>query len=93
MSERLIPRSEHPRPDFMRGDYVCLNGEWLFAFDDADEGLRAGWQKPGFPLPLKIQVPFSYQTKMSGLGPDDTIHPVLWYRFLLRVSTLRAPCR
>ena len=47
-----IPRAEHPRPDFMRDTFVNLNGEWQFAFDDDDAGLRAGWQKPGTALPL-----------------------------------------
>ena len=36
--------------------------------------------KPGFRLPLEIVVPFAYQTKLSGLGPTDEIHPVIWYR-------------
>ena len=75
-----IPRAEHPRPDFMRDTFVNLNGEWQFAFDDDDAGLRAGWQRPGTALPLRITVPFAYQTRMSGLGPTDETHPILWYR-------------
>ena len=75
-----IPRPEHPRPDFMRETFMNLNGEWAFAYDDANEGLRGRWYKPGTPLPLKITVPFAYQTKLSGLGPTDAIHPVIWYR-------------
>ena len=75
-----IPRSEHPRPDFMRDTFVNLNGEWQFAFDDANEGLSQRWQEPGRALPLRITVPFAYQTKLSGLGPTDDIHPVVWYR-------------
>lgn len=75
-----IPRAEHPRPDFMRDTFLNLNGEWQFAYDDGDEGLRAGWQKAGVALPLRITVPFAYQTRMSGLGPTDEIHPILWYR-------------
>lgn len=78
--QNSIPRSEHPRPDFQRDTYYNLNGEWQFAFDDADRGLREGWQKPGTELPLKITVPFAYQTKLSGIGPTDEIHPILWYR-------------
>lgn len=76
----VIPRSEHPRPDFMRDTYFNLNGEWRFAFDDEDIGLREGWQKPGHELPLTITVPFAYQSKSSGIGPTDEIHPILWYR-------------
>ena len=75
-----IPRSEHPRPDFARDSFVNLNCQWQFAYDDNDEGLRAGWHRPGTALPLRITVPFAYQTRLSGLGPTDEIHPILWYR-------------
>ena len=75
-----IPRSEHPRPDFVRDTFFSLNGEWQFAFDDADIGLTEKWYLPGKSFPMNIQVPFAYQTKMSGIGPTDEIHPVLWYR-------------
>lgn len=75
-----IPRPEHPRPDFMRGTFLNLNGYWQFAFDDADAGLRERWQTPGRDLGGEIVVPFGYQTRASGLGPTDEIHPVLWYR-------------
>ena len=77
---QAIPRPEHPRPDFVRETFYNLNGVWQFAFDDADEGVAAGWMNPGTKLPLQITVPFAYQTKASGLGPTDEIHPVIWYR-------------
>lgn len=75
-----IPRSEHPRPDFMRDTFFNLNGEWQFAFDDENAGLREDWQRPGRALPMAITVPFAYQAKLSGIGPTDEIHPILWYR-------------
>lgn len=75
-----VPRPEHPRPDFMRDSFVNLNGTWQFAFDDACVGAREGWEKPRHILPLSIEVPFAYQTKLSGIGPTDEIHPNLWYR-------------
>ena len=75
-----IPRPEHPRPDFMRDTFVNLNGLWQFAFDDANEGRFQGWEKPGKQLDREILVPFAYQTKMSGVGPTDEIHPIVWYR-------------
>lgn len=85
-----IPRSEHPRPDFMRDTFENLNGQWEFAFDDADEGIKASWYKPGHELPLVITVPFAYQTKLSGLGPTDEIHPIIWYRRTFTVPTAMA---
>ncbi len=41
---KVNPRPEYPRPQFVRDEWVNLNGEWEFAFDDRDEGLEAGWQ-------------------------------------------------
>ena len=29
----MIPRNEHPNPNFKRNDYIILNGEWDFEFD------------------------------------------------------------
>lgn len=83
--EKTIPRSEHPRPDFMRDTFENLNGEWQFAFDDADEGIHSAWYTPGYKLPQVITVPFAYQTELSGVGPTDEIHPIIWYRRIFTV--------
>lgn len=80
-----IPRPEHPRPDFMRPTFYNLNGEWAFAFDDEDMGLKEGWMNPGKKLDKTILVPFCYQSKASGIGPTDDIHPIVWYRRSFRV--------
>jgi len=56
-----------------------LDGTWAFAFDDQDEGLKAGWQKEDVALPQRIQVPFVYQCESSGIGVAD-YHPILWYQ-------------
>lgn len=74
-----IPRPEHPRPDFVRQQWMNLNGEWQFAFDDNDVGLSQQWQSPDRQLPGKITVPFCYQCELSGIN-DSANHPVLWYR-------------
>ncbi|MCY3021321.1 MAG: glycoside hydrolase family 2 [Planctomycetota bacterium] len=73
-----IPRPEHPRPDLERPDWLNLNGEWQFAFDDDDAGLASWWQV-GHDLPLRINVPFAYQTPLSGINTRD-FHHVIWYR-------------
>ena len=81
---KQIPRPEHPRPDFFRPDWMNLNGEWQFAFDEKDQGLTENWQAPGKALPLSITVPFAHQTPASGLN-DQRISNVIWYKraFLL----------
>lgn len=72
-----IPRPEYPRPQFVRDLWLNLNGEWEFAFDDNNEGLRVGWHD-GRQLPLRIIVPFAYQTELSGIN-DKSIHECVWY--------------
>jgi hypothetical protein len=49
LSKKEIPRSEYPRPQFVRSLWFNLNGEWEFAFDDAEEGRSLGWH--AFSLP------------------------------------------
>ncbi len=67
----------YPRPQFVRPDWMELNGEWDFAFDDTLCGEKEGWYlKETFDK--KICVPFTYETKRSGIG-DETVHPVVWY--------------
>ena len=68
----------YPRPQFMREQWDNLNGKWLFAFDDEDIGEKENWCA-FFPKGKTIEVPYSYETKMSGIG-DERVHPVVWYQ-------------
>jgi beta-galactosidase/beta-glucuronidase len=72
-----VPRPEYPRPQFVRADWVNLNGEWEFAFDDANRGRELGWHF-GVPLEKRIIVPFPYQSELSGIN-DKSIHEYVWY--------------
>ena len=73
------PRPEYPRPQFRRDRWTNLNGEWRFAFDDADAGLAEGWQNiGGYSFDRRIIVPFCYQAELSGIG-ETAFHDVVWY--------------
>lgn len=72
-----VPRPEYPRPQFVRPEWMNLNGTWEFAFDDANEGLTREWSN-GASLPQRIQVPFAYQSALSGIN-DQSIHEIVWY--------------
>ena len=74
-----IERREYPRPQFRRENWQSLNGEWEFAFDDKNDGVKSGLWQGKKALPLKIRVPFSYQYPASGIG-DLAQHDVVWYR-------------
>jgi beta-galactosidase/beta-glucuronidase len=78
MSSSPIPRPEYPRPQFVRQDWLNLNGTWQFAFDDEAVGMQQGWFD-GRELPLTITVPFCFQSPLSGIG-DPSFHEVVWYR-------------
>ena len=67
----------YPRPTLVRKEWISLDGEWQFAFDDADRGLREEWFTQ--ELPLRIQVPFCYQSRRSGIG-EASKHACVWYR-------------
>ncbi len=71
------PRPEYPRPQFVRADWLCLNGEWEFEIDAGDTGLERGFLKR--PLTGKITAPFCPESKLSGIGNTDFLNAV-WYR-------------
>ena len=72
-------RTEYPRPQLVRTDWLNLNGEWDFEFDDANVGTSEKWFLTTKDFSKKIQVPFAYQTKLSGID-DPTFHDNVWYK-------------
>jgi len=73
-----IPRSDYPRPQFQRDEWLNLNGAWQFAYDDENRGTKEGWQS-GRTLDQTITVPFAYQSALSGIE-DSSFHDRVWYR-------------
>ncbi|WP_172255262.1 glycoside hydrolase family 2 protein [Saccharibacillus deserti] len=74
------PRPEYPRPQFERAQWLNLNGEWDFAFDDERQGDRERWYEPGQGnFERRINVPFAFQSKLSGIA-DPGFHDLVWYR-------------
>jgi beta-galactosidase/beta-glucuronidase len=72
-----MPRSEYPRPQFVRPRWLCLNGEWQFEVDHADTGLERGLAQR--ELTGRITVPFCPESPLSGVGNVDFMNAV-WYR-------------
>ncbi|MEK3885633.1 sugar-binding domain-containing protein [Paenibacillus sp. PL2-23] len=80
----IPPRAEYPRPQFVRNDWVNLNGEWEFTFDDKRVGLTEKWYKSDRVFEKRIQVPFTFESKLSGIE-DPSFHDVVWYRKEVRL--------
>jgi beta-galactosidase/beta-glucuronidase len=72
-----IPRPEYPRPQFVRTDWLCLNGAWEFETDPTDDGLARGLISR--KLAGHITVPFCMESPLSGVGKTDFMNAV-WYR-------------
>ena len=67
----IVPRSEHPRPDLERENWMTLNGDWQFENDVNADGEARGLTY-GTNLSEKIVVPFCPESKLSGLGLGNT---------------------
>lgn len=72
-----LPRPEYPRPQFVRKDWLNLNGEWQFEIDAGDSGFERGLVNK--ELKGKITVPFCPESELSGVGNTDFLNAV-WYR-------------
>ncbi len=72
------PRPEYPRPQFVRQDWLNLNGTWGFAFDDDNRGMEEQWYA-GREYTGQIMVPFPFQSELSGVC-ETGFHDWAWYR-------------
>ena len=73
-----IPRPEYPRPQFVRGDWMNLNGDWEFEIDHSTSGEARGLQTAEH-FAGHILVPFCPESELSGVGFKDFMDCV-WYR-------------
>jgi beta-galactosidase/beta-glucuronidase len=76
-STERIPRPEYPRPQFVREEWMNLNGPWQFEIDRGDSGFERGLL--GRDLQCEIIVPFCPESKLSGIKNTDFLE-VVWYR-------------
>jgi len=78
-----VPRPEYPRPQFVRDEWVNLNGTWSFEFDFSRSGMdRKLYESKGFDN--DILVPFAPQSGLSGVGFKDFI-PEMWYHRVISI--------
>ncbi|MCL1793162.1 MAG: beta-galactosidase [Oscillospiraceae bacterium] len=75
----MIPRPEFPNPQFERKTWQNLNGKWQFCFDHAKSGEERGYASDDKAFELEINVPFSYESPLSGINIKDFCECV-WYK-------------
>ncbi len=81
-----IYKTEHPNPQFMRKNWVNLNGEWDFEFEKAKSGFKfSADESTALKIygencyEYKINVPFCIESVLSNIGYTDFVNRV-WYR-------------
>ncbi len=67
----------YPRPQLVRDNFLLLDGEWNFSFDENHSGEEKGYRY-GFEPEYKINVPFTYETEASGINIQK-VHDCVWY--------------
>lgn len=82
----MLPRSEYPRPQLVRDNWINLNGKWQFEFDFGQTGEARGLcaADAGTLFSQEITVPFCPESKLSGIGHTDYMNCV-WYRKTLAI--------
>tara|TARA_R110002049_G_C9178388_1_gene563375 strand:+ start:3690 stop:4886 length:1197 start_codon:yes stop_codon:yes gene_type:complete len=80
LDQPTIPRPEHPKPQFVRGQWMNLNGRWDFAIDNTLFGKEKGWYKDASAFDQKITVPFCPESTLSGIGNTDFMNAVWYHR-------------
>lgn len=77
----LVPLTEHPRPQFARPRVWMLNGWWEYAVVPSFEASET-WRTSRAPREMDgvIRVPFSPETRLSGVGIQLQPDELLWYR-------------
>lgn len=81
----ILDKLHYPRPQFVRENWIDLNGEWKFAFDDENVGeLDERFMDDTF-YSMKIKVPYSYHTKNSGIELNED-HQIVWYKKELKID-------
>ena len=81
----MIPRNEHPNPNFKRNDYIILNGQWDFELDPGNSGKERKLFDADAQFSKKINVPFCPESELSGVGYKDFMAAV-WYKRTVEIT-------
>jgi len=79
------PRSEYPRPQFERADWINLNGTWTYEFDFGNSGKDRKLQTSQ-KFANDITVPFCPESKLSGVEHKDFID-YMWYQRTISIPS------
>lgn len=82
----ILPKPEHPNPQFMRSEWTNLNGEWTYTINmrppyfSEKQSFNQEEKSTGFDK--TIVVPFSPESELSGVAYKDLIFSIFYHRTL-----------
>lgn len=79
----MIPKAEHPNPQWNRDKWRNLNGEWEFEFDFGSSSIER--KRYNETLSKTINVPFCPESELSGVGYKDFM-PAVCYRKTINIT-------
>ncbi|HZJ78104.1 MAG TPA: glycoside hydrolase family 2 TIM barrel-domain containing protein [Clostridia bacterium] len=71
--------SEYPRPQFVRDEWECLNGEYEYAVTALTSTCPKHFEG-------KIRVPFAIESRLSGVKKKLKPNKILWYKRSFEVN-------
>ena len=81
LAATTVPLGDYPRPQMVRDNWTCLNGEWDYAVTAVSNTFVRPAAYDG-----RITVPFAIESKLSGVGRLLEKDELLWYRRTINVT-------
>ena len=75
----MMYRTEHPKPQWERNQWMNLNGLWDFKFDHGNSGEARKLYSSDASYSQQINVPFCPESKLSGIEHKDFMSSI-WYK-------------
>ncbi len=83
---KTLPKNEHPTPQFMRNDWINLNGIWTYTINMRPsyfaDSVSYNQEEKSTGFDKTILIPFSPESELSTVAYKDMIFSIFYHRDL-----------